>query len=388
MAAAIAAPVEPQFSATLTNARQDLQISQLTQKRIENAIASLRERGNVDPAVLKDYMTYLDRVSAMTQKQQQVVQSMEAVSGELALGTDDGGWPQVDPIIFQPEIPETEDELASLERELLASLESFDAWLLEEQMEAHRRMEQIDSASSQEMTDLAREAAAAVERLRDKGIDVETGAPSESETQEGNPSDQPPSSETHQEGSDPGSAGSPGTPGSPGPPGAEPGPSGDQQAQGQGPTGGRIEGGGGSGSGDQAGEQTEGAVGEPGGDQPPGDQSGEGGSAQEGEHGQGAGEDPEGDGEPGDAAPGGQGTSSGSGSGVSGSGDPAGPPQSGSAGGAGEEHPDDASDNDRPPADDDDIVARQLREAAERETDPELKKKLWEEYDRYKGIDT
>ncbi len=33
---------------------------------------------------------------------------------------------------------------------------------------------------------------------------------------------------------------------------------------------------------------------------------------------------------------------------------------------------------------DDDIVARQLREAAEKETDPELKRKLWEEYRRYK----
>jgi hypothetical protein len=33
---------------------------------------------------------------------------------------------------------------------------------------------------------------------------------------------------------------------------------------------------------------------------------------------------------------------------------------------------------------DDDVVARQLREAAERETDPELKKKLWEEYRKYK----
>ena len=32
----------------------------------------------------------------------------------------------------------------------------------------------------------------------------------------------------------------------------------------------------------------------------------------------------------------------------------------------------------------DDIVARQIREAAERETDPELKKKLWEEYYNYK----
>ncbi|MEA2109294.1 MAG: hypothetical protein U9P07_07735 [Pseudomonadota bacterium] len=34
---------------------------------------------------------------------------------------------------------------------------------------------------------------------------------------------------------------------------------------------------------------------------------------------------------------------------------------------------------------DDDIVARQLREAAEKETDPELKEKLWEEYRKYKA---
>lgn len=39
---------------------------------------------------------------------------------------------------------------------------------------------------------------------------------------------------------------------------------------------------------------------------------------------------------------------------------------------------------DIPDGSDDDIVARQLREAAEKETDPELKKKLWEEYRKYK----
>jgi len=37
------------------------------------------------------------------------------------------------------------------------------------------------------------------------------------------------------------------------------------------------------------------------------------------------------------------------------------------------------------PAGDDDIVARQLREAAERETDPVLREKLWVEYRNYKG---
>jgi len=43
----------------------------------------------------------------------------------------------------------------------------------------------------------------------------------------------------------------------------------------------------------------------------------------------------------------------------------------------------------KPPADipdgsDDDVVARQLREAAEQERDPELQKKLWDEYRKYK----
>ena len=33
---------------------------------------------------------------------------------------------------------------------------------------------------------------------------------------------------------------------------------------------------------------------------------------------------------------------------------------------------------------DDDIIAKQLKEAAEQETDPEVKAKLWEEYRKYK----
>jgi hypothetical protein len=40
---------------------------------------------------------------------------------------------------------------------------------------------------------------------------------------------------------------------------------------------------------------------------------------------------------------------------------------------------------DIPDAHDDDIVARQLREAAENEKDPALREKLWEEYRRYKS---
>ncbi|MEJ2115626.1 MAG: hypothetical protein P8X88_06170, partial [Gammaproteobacteria bacterium] len=37
-----------------------------------------------------------------------------------------------------------------------------------------------------------------------------------------------------------------------------------------------------------------------------------------------------------------------------------------------------------PSGNDDDVVARQLREAAEKEQDPELREKLWDEYRKYK----
>jgi len=42
---------------------------------------------------------------------------------------------------------------------------------------------------------------------------------------------------------------------------------------------------------------------------------------------------------------------------------------------------------DIPQGNDDDVVARQLREAAMREPDPEVRERLWNEYRRYKGID-
>jgi hypothetical protein len=41
---------------------------------------------------------------------------------------------------------------------------------------------------------------------------------------------------------------------------------------------------------------------------------------------------------------------------------------------------------DIPSGDDDDVVARQLREAAMREADPELRAKLWDEYRNYIGL--
>lgn len=59
-------------------------------------------------------------------------------------------------------------------------------------------------------------------------------------------------------------------------------------------------------------------------------------------------------------------------------------PPSGAAGGTGSPPVSAAQPTGIPDGSDDDVVARQLREAAEQETDPELKKKLWEEYRKYK----
>ncbi len=56
----------------------------------------------------------------------------------------------------------------------------------------------------------------------------------------------------------------------------------------------------------------------------------------------------------------------------------------GGASGAGRQAGKRATPPDIPDGKDDDIVARQLREAAESEQDPELREKLWEEYRKYK----
>lgn len=78
--------------------------------------------------------------------------------------------------------------------------------------------------------------------------------------------------------------------------------------------------------------------------------------------------------------------SSQSGSGSSQSGQGSGASSSGAGAGTGtqEQQDDPRSGSQEIESGYDDIVARQLREAAEKETDPELKKKLWEEYRKYK----
>jgi hypothetical protein len=117
-----------------------------------------------------------------------------------------------------------------------------------------------------------------------------------------------------------------------------------------------------------------GAAGESAGD----DESGEGPGTE------GVGELPEGEGEAGSAGDSGEsagdsaGDSAGRASGEQGGGGGVG--GGGPKGGAGPN----TVPADIPDGRDDDIVARQLREAAMKETDPELRERLWEEYRQYK----
>ena len=65
------------------------------------------------------------------------------------------------------------------------------------------------------------------------------------------------------------------------------------------------------------------------------------------------------------------------------------PPPSGSGTGRGFGGDKKGNDDSPAPPDvgdgrDDDIIARQLREAAQKEKDPELRAKLWDEYRKYK----
>ncbi len=275
----------------LEMARENLLISQATEKRIADELEQLKKFGKASPEVIKDYEIYLDRVQAMVAENQRIVNEMEATYARYVpekSASDTVSSDEKDKM-HDPDIPEqqTVDELAALDRELDQSLSEFDTMLLKE-------LDLIRAKSSDRMQDLAQEAAEAARRLKEKGIDLEGSASGESEdSKTAEASEGSESSETA-EGAE-----------------GEEGDEGDEMAaKGQGDT-----------------ETGEGASGQQG---KADDQTGKGDSSREGSKGKGGDRDRYGSGE------------------------------------------------------DDDIVARQLREAAEKETDPELKEKLWQEYEEYK----
>ena len=257
----------------LAQARENLRISQATEKRIATELEQLKKSGNASPEVIKDYEIYLERVQAMVAENQKTVTDMEAAYSRYAAAKKQSTPAPQDETDKLPEEPISEeqsvDELAALDRELDESLSEFDELLLKE-------LDLIRARSAEKMRDLAEEAAEAAKRLREKGIDVETSSSSESSEE----SEQKEAAEKEGTHADPAESGT------------------EKQKDTAKGNGGKEE---------AAGKNSE--------------EAGQGSTGERKRYGGG---------------------------------------------------------------EDDDIVARQLREAAENETDPELKEKLWKEYEAYK----
>jgi len=246
----------------LEKARNNLRLSEQTEKRIAADLEQLKNSGKASDEAIRDYENYLDSVRAMTAENRNMVAQMEAAYADKSSGKTPSPAPASKELKTPTEsaVPEEQsgDEVTMLDRELDASLAKFDDMLLNE-------MEKIQSESAGKLQELAQEAADAAKRLREKGLGVDTSGPGSAEDTDKESDGQMTS--------------------------------GPEQTPGKGKTG----------------TQTASKVG---------------------------------------ARKGGEGTA--------------------------------GTDQHRKDYGDDDIVARQLREAAENETDPELKAKLWKEYEEYK----
>jgi hypothetical protein len=327
----------------LEQAREYLRISEATEERIAAELQALLASGDASPEVLEDYEMYLERVQEMVQENRRIVQEMEAAyagfvqrQGHLNASTPS----DADVVPYAKHGYEDIDELGTLDREFDESLAAFDEMLLKE-------LDEIRIRSFDKMKDLAEEAAAAARRLRERGAAVQTTSP------EGSPKGE---QESTEQGVDSGQGESAEQMG------------GQEQERGLEQMEGLEQ---------QKGlDQAEGTMDTEGKEHASREQTSEGGksgSEEKGEEGvQERDADTQENGRVGSEQEPTESQSYG--------GDEQ---QMGSKGAAGKGYSSTEVQRSRS-YDDDDIVARQIREAAEKETDPELKEKLWREYEEYK----
>jgi hypothetical protein len=168
--ASVYAAPRQRIESALDSAYKDLRISVATEERIASDLAKLKKSGDATPGVIEDYEFYLSRVQAMVAENRKVVAKMEALNARYDILKEPDGSAHTDntEAMVDPAIPEEQvvDEVAALDRQLDSSLAEFDGMLLKE-------LDLIRAKSSERMRDLAEEAAAAAERLRDEGIDID-----------------------------------------------------------------------------------------------------------------------------------------------------------------------------------------------------------------------
>lgn len=262
-------PTEPSEDAraNLRRAERDLAVSRAAARRVEERLEALKENPAATPEQIEAMEAYAVEIRALVRVREQTLEDLRTMAGEPL----DAPGPEVlegmavfgEAVAGVPDAKDPETEPERLDREFEASLEAFDAAILEHERKLEDWMAVRISKGEKEAAGHQSAAAEAEELLRAMGVDPGTG-------------------------------------------GAEA--AGSETAEAGDATG-------------EAGEETAGRT-----------------AAASGE--------------------------------TAGAEEPGGKAKGGEAG-------------DRPPREDEDIVARQLREAAEKETDPVLREKLWKEYEAY-----
>lgn len=176
------------IESALESARKDLRISMATEERIYFELEKLKKSEHISPDIIKDYDTYLIRVQAMVAENRKKVDKLEALSAKYNTRKATYGTSYTDDTsaMLDPSIPEEQvvDEVTALDRQLDSSLADFDEVLLKE-------LDLIQAKSSEKLQDLAQEAEAAAQRLRDKGIEIDTDSKAENADSRQDSSEEP-----------------------------------------------------------------------------------------------------------------------------------------------------------------------------------------------------
>ena len=156
--------------AKLAKARDDLRVSEATEKRIASELGQLKKSGTASDEDIRNYEAYLESVQAMVAENRKTVQKMEGAYNQHSPNkkTSSAVESSEQEKLSDQTIPEeqTQDRVTELDRQLSASLTEFDAMLLKE-------METIETESAAKMRDLAQEAAEAARRLKEKGVELD-----------------------------------------------------------------------------------------------------------------------------------------------------------------------------------------------------------------------
>jgi len=155
----------------LESAREDLRTSIASEERISFELEKLKKSEHVSPDIIENYNLYLIQVQAMVAENRKKVAKVEALSAKYHVRKTTHGTSSSDDIskMLDPSIPEEQeiDETTVLDHRLDSSLAEFDEMLLKE-------LDLIQATSSEKLQDLAQKAESAAQRLRDKGMEIET----------------------------------------------------------------------------------------------------------------------------------------------------------------------------------------------------------------------